>query len=147
MIESEKSCPTLCNSMDCNLPGFSVHGILQARILEWVAILFFRVSSWPGDRTWVSCFAGIFFTIWATRRPEILIGIILNLYIHSGNVIILAILSVLIHKYRMLFHLFRYFLIFPAILCDFQQTFYTSFIKYNPKYFTLLKCCCKWTCF
>ena len=40
-------CPTLCNSMGCRLPGSSVHGILQARILEWVAILFSRGSSQP----------------------------------------------------------------------------------------------------
>ena len=61
-----QSCPTLCNPMDCSPPGFSVHGILQARILEWVAIPFSRGSSWPRDRTWVSCTAGSFFTVWAT---------------------------------------------------------------------------------
>ena len=49
-----QSCPTLCNSIDCNPPGFSVHGILQARILEWVAISFSRGSSQPRDQTWVS---------------------------------------------------------------------------------------------
>ena len=58
-----QSCLILCNSMDCSLPGSSVHGILQARILEWVAILFFRGSSQPRDRTQVSCIAGRFFTI------------------------------------------------------------------------------------
>ena len=42
-------CPTLCNLMDCSLPGSSVHGILQARILEWVAISFSRGSSQPRD--------------------------------------------------------------------------------------------------
>ena len=51
-------CLTLCNPMDCSLPGFSVHGILQARILEWVAISFSRGTSWPRDRTWVSLFMG-----------------------------------------------------------------------------------------
>ena len=45
---------TLCDPMDCNLPGSSVHGILQARILEWVAIPFSRGSSQPRDRTQVS---------------------------------------------------------------------------------------------
>ena len=40
--------------MDGSLPGSSVHGILQARILEWVAISFSRASSWPKDQTWVS---------------------------------------------------------------------------------------------
>ena len=45
-------CLTLCNSMDCSLPGSSVHGILQARILEWVAVLFSRGSSWSKD--WIT---------------------------------------------------------------------------------------------
>ena len=47
--------PTLCEPMDSSLPGPSVHGILQARILEWVAMLFSRGSSWPRARTHVSC--------------------------------------------------------------------------------------------
>ena len=53
-------CLSLCDSMDCSLPGSSVHGILQARILEWVAILFSKVSSQPRDQTWVSCMADRF---------------------------------------------------------------------------------------
>ena len=68
-----QSCLTLCDPI-CSLPGSSVHGILQARILEWVAIPFSRGSSWPRDWTWASCTAGRCFTIWATReapgRPE-----------------------------------------------------------------------------
>ena len=51
-------------------PGSSVHGILQARILEWVAISFSRVSSPPRDQIWVSCIAGRFFTIWAIREAS-----------------------------------------------------------------------------
>ena len=51
-------CPTLCNPMDCSPPGFSVHGILQARILEWVAISFSRESFQPRDQTCISCIAG-----------------------------------------------------------------------------------------
>ena len=47
------------------------HGILRARMLEWVAILFSRRSSWPGDQTCVSCIAGRFFTVWATRKALI----------------------------------------------------------------------------
>ena len=54
---------TLCDPMDCSPPGSSVHRILQARILEWVAIPFSRGSSQPRDRTQVSCIAGRFFTI------------------------------------------------------------------------------------
>ena len=59
-----QSCPTLCGSMDQSPPDSSVHGILQARILEWVAIPFFRGSSWPWHGTQVSCIAGGFFTVW-----------------------------------------------------------------------------------
>ena len=50
-----QSCLTLCDPMDCNLPGSSVLGISQARILEWVTISFSRGSSTPRDRTSVSC--------------------------------------------------------------------------------------------
>ena len=53
-----QSCLTLCNSMDCSLPGFPVHGILQARILEWVDMPSSKGSSWPRDQThmsYVSC--------------------------------------------------------------------------------------------
>ena len=50
-----QSCPTLCNRMDCNPPGSSVHGILQARILEWVAMPSSRGSFQPRDPTCISC--------------------------------------------------------------------------------------------
>ena len=61
-------CLTLCDPVDCSPPGFSVHGILQIRILESVAIPFSRGSSWGRDWTWVSCTEGRFFAIWATRE-------------------------------------------------------------------------------
>ena len=61
-------------SLDCSPPVSSVHGILQARILEWVAISFSRGSSRPRDQTPVSCIAGRFFTIWATREGRCLIS-------------------------------------------------------------------------
>ena len=63
-------CPIVCNSVDCSPTGSSVHGILQARILEWVATPFSRGSSQPRNRTWTSCSAGGFFTIWATREAS-----------------------------------------------------------------------------
>ena len=53
----------LCDPMDCGLPGSSGQEILQARILEWIAIPFSRASFQPRDRIWVFCFAGRFFTI------------------------------------------------------------------------------------
>ena len=65
-----QSYSTLCESIDYNLPGSSVHGILQARILEWVAMPFSRGSSQPRDRTQVSHIAGRFFIIWATQEAE-----------------------------------------------------------------------------
>ena len=52
-----QSCPTLCHPLDCSLPGSSVHGISQARVLEWVAISSSRGSSWPRDQTHVSYFS------------------------------------------------------------------------------------------
>ena len=64
-----QSCPALCNAMDFSLPGSSGHGILQARILEWVAMVSSRGSSQPRDRTHaacISCTARIFFTHWVT---------------------------------------------------------------------------------
>ena len=63
-----QSYPTLCDPTDCSLLGFSAHGILQARILEWIAITFPRRSSQPSDQTLVSCISGRFFTIWGTGK-------------------------------------------------------------------------------
>ena len=62
-VKVTQSCPTLCDPMD-----YTVHGILQARILVWVAFPFSRGSAQPTDRTQVSCIAGGFFTSWATRE-------------------------------------------------------------------------------
>ena len=56
--EVAQSCLTLCDPMDCSLPGSSIHGIFQARVLEWVAISFSRGSSRPGDETCVSLIVG-----------------------------------------------------------------------------------------
>ena len=76
-----QSCPTLCDPIDCSLLGSSVHGILQTRILEWVAISFSRISSHPMDGTRVPCIAGRFFTIWAPREA---------LYVHLHASIFLS---------------------------------------------------------
>ena len=59
-------CPALCDPVDCSPPGSSVHGILQARILEWVTTLSFRGSFQPSDWTQVSGITGRIFTLWAT---------------------------------------------------------------------------------
>ena len=76
--EVAQSCPTLCNPVDCSPQGSSVHGILQARILEWVAISFSRGSSQPRDQTWVSCIAGRCFILWATREAQWLYSLYFN---------------------------------------------------------------------
>ena len=68
--EVAQSCPTLCDPMDCRLPGSSVHRTLQARILEWVAISLSGWSSQPRVWTQVSHIVGRRFTIWATREAS-----------------------------------------------------------------------------
>ena len=61
--EVAQLCPTLCDPVDCSLPGFSVHEIFQARILEWVTISFSRRSSQPRDQTQVSHIGGRHFNL------------------------------------------------------------------------------------
>ena len=73
------SCLTLCDPIGCSPPGSSVHGILHARILEWVENPFSRGSSWPRDWTWVSHIADRFFTIWIARETRY------PLYLYSNN--------------------------------------------------------------
>ena len=70
---SARSCLTVCDSMDRSLPGSSVHGIFQARILEWVANSFSRGPSWSGDRThvsWVSCIGRQILYHWASWEAQ-----------------------------------------------------------------------------
>ena len=73
-------CLILCNTMDCNLPGSSIHAILQARILEWIAMSYSRESFVARDRTYVSmstALAGSFFTInttWEAWIPQYIIN-------------------------------------------------------------------------
>ena len=77
-----QSCPQLCltllDPLDCSPPDFSVHGILQTRILEWVVIFFSRASYRPRDQTQVSCTAGRFFTNWATRKAFMCLRVWVN---------------------------------------------------------------------
>ena len=65
-VKVAQSCPTLCDPMD-----YTIHGILQARILEWVAFPFSRGSSKPRDQTHVSCTAGRFFTTEPPKRKKV----------------------------------------------------------------------------
>ena len=71
----------LCDPMDCSPPGSSVHGILQARILEWVAMPSSRGSCQPRGRTQVSNIADGFFTGWATREYPTLIILLIGGYV------------------------------------------------------------------
>ena len=82
IYESEvaQSCPTLCDPVDCSPPGSSVHGILQARVLEWAAISFSRGSSWSRDRTRVSGIAGRCFNLWATREAQYKYALLFSLH-------------------------------------------------------------------
>ena len=83
--EVAELCPTLCNPVDCSLPGFSIHGILQARILEWVTISLSRGSSQPRDRTRVSLIGGRRFNLWATREAPNHKFILLQMIISKWN--------------------------------------------------------------
>ena len=103
---------TLCDPMDCSPPGFSVHWILQARILEWVVVPFSRESSQPRDQTQVSCFAGRFYTIWVTRKvPNLLLQreVFLHVshYFHFENnnsqIIFLFLSFILIYSKELIF--------------------------------------------
>ena len=75
----------LCDLMDCSLPGYSVRGILQARIPEWVAMPSSRRSSWLRDQTCVSCIAGRIFTTEWLGKPIIFFGVL-----ESGNLVVAA---------------------------------------------------------
>ena len=77
-----QSCPTLWDPVDCSPPGSSIHGILQVRILEWVAIPFSRGPSRPRDQTWVSHIAGRLFTLWASQ----MVLVVKNLPPDAGDI-------------------------------------------------------------
>ena len=85
--EVAQSCPTPCNPMDCSLPGSSVYGIFQARVLEWVAISFSRRSSQPRDWSLVSHILGKCFTVWANRKvPSLLKACIYCVFLRFSRV-------------------------------------------------------------
>ena len=92
-VLATQSCPTLCDPMDCSLPGSLAHGILQARTLEWVVIPFSRGFSWPRDQIQVSHIAGRFFTVWAIREAQFIYRCIyIWIYIHICTYILFQIL-------------------------------------------------------
>ena len=69
-----------CDLMDHGLPGSSVHGILQAGVLEWIAISFSRGAFQPSNWTQVSCIAGRFFTNWTTREASYKLPVVFYLF-------------------------------------------------------------------
>ena len=103
-----QSCPTLCDPMNCTLPGSSIHEILQTRILEWVAIPFSRGSSQHRDQTQVFYFAGRFFlrgSLWAIRE-----ALCSSVYILIPNPCFILHLATLVtvSLYSMSVHLFLF---------------------------------------
>ena len=82
-----QSCLTLCNPTDFSRPGSSVHGILQARVLEWVAIPFSRGSFQPRDWTWVPCIAGGFLNVWTTRETHGCLCVLSHTQTHSYSIL------------------------------------------------------------
>ena len=87
--EVAQSCPTLCDPMDCSPPGSSVHGIFQARLLEWVAISFSSRSSQPRDRTRVSHTAGRRFTNYILIREYLPTLKSWGYFLHLQNILFL----------------------------------------------------------
>ena len=126
-------CPTLCDPVDCSLPGSSVHGIFQAIVLEWVAISFSRGSSQPRTRTQVSCIVDRCFTIWATREAIFLKKLISinewkkkNVNIHSINYSLSFSFTyeTLLCSFRWKWYLLRII----CVYCSVVQSFHT-FVK------------------
>ena len=81
--------------MDCSLPGSSVHGIFQARILEWAAISFSRGTSQPRDRTRVSSIVGRHFTVWATLNGKLHVNFVgfFGFYKNPKSIFVVQLLS------------------------------------------------------
>ena len=133
--EFAHSCLTLCDPMGCSLPGFSVHGIFQARVLEWVAISFSREPSQPRNRTQVSRIAGRRFTIWATREDLLSVYTLINFMSCYIDLFI-----------TMLYSCFSFIKVFvsKSILSHMVQTFQLSFHFYlhkiSFKLFTFILC-------
>ena len=117
--EVAQSCPTLCDPMDCSLSGSSIHGIFQARVLEWIAISFSRgSSSQPRNQRWVSGIAGRRFTVWATREA------MYNLIIYNVCVIQLNSKLLLLTQYIHCVNVSVSELVEELILCKHKETKY-----------------------
>ena len=137
-----QSCLTLCDPVKCSLSGSSVHGILQSRIPEWVAIPFSKVSSWTRGQTQVSWIASRFFTIWASkeaqhRRRSLFIGNIHSNIEYDGQHID-NFSEMHCGKETPLYCIYSVFL-FPEIFRLFQNK--NNYLKKRFEFFSLLHNC------
>ena len=99
-------CLTLCDPMECFLPGSSVHGIIQARILEWVAIPLSRGSSRPRDWTQVYCIAGGFFSLSHQGSPLLCMCVCVCVCVMCVCMYVCMYVCVYIYIYMYTSHLF-----------------------------------------
>ena len=133
LSEVAQSCPALCDPMDCSLPGFSVYGIFQARILEWVAISFSRRSSQPRDWTQVSCTVGRCFTIWALKLTK---WILLSKLMQDWNLISLSVKSAPLWKKNcMSFCVLRWAIFILTVFVILVKWISTVSVIYDPVVF------------
>ena len=114
--------------MDSSPPGSSFHGILQARILEWVAIPYSRRSSWPCNQTWVSCIIGRFFTVWATGEAQTILYCTLNNFVKRVDIILYA----FCHNKKRFFNVQKISSARLQIIRSMQKFFFCVFL-YKPK--------------
>ena len=133
-----KFCLTLCDPMDCSLPGSPVHGILQTRILEWVTIPFSRRSSLPRDQTCIFCIAGVFFTT-EPGKPTHIFTNIYDIYIYKNiNICYICVcmhtyvdMSLSFLKYIYILYIYKYiYLYFYIIYIYIYKCIYLYFILY-----------------
>ena len=132
-----QSCPTLCEPR----PVSSIHGILQARVLEWVAISFSRRSSPPRDQTWVSLIAGRRFTIWATGEQKTEWAIWISLHVTLSLLVSVSLsLSLFCPPPSVLISVSLYFdYLMPLFLSLPHSSFYYSQDRpYNCVFYTSL---------
>ena len=140
------SCLTLCSPMSCSPSGSSVHGILQARMLEWVAMPSSRGSSQTRELTWISCIAGGFFTPELPGKPGNFTGITSNLESDVRRIVLVAICSLLTHGWRRLYNSSRLsflrwcFVVFPGQI-------WTSVAELIPRCFPLFDTLVNGMCF
>ena len=111
-----QSCSTLCDPMDYSLPDFSVHGISQARILEWVALSFSRGSSWPRNQTRVFCVS------WVAGRLFITEPLVLLLTLHVCNCLLFCPLTL-----QELYFTPIFFWLYTKYILDLEFTLTTRF--------------------